>query len=53
MGRRALIITGSSPGLKNQFRESHVKAIRQFEAALTKRQLALLSGLTSPWKIQQ
>ncbi len=53
MGRRALFITGSSPRLKNQFRESHVKAIRQFEAALTKKQLGLLSGLTSPWKIQQ
>jgi hypothetical protein len=29
------------------------KAIKRFEAALNKRQLKVLSGLTSPWKIQQ
>jgi len=30
-----------------------VKAIKQFEAALTKKQLEVLSGLTSPWEIQR
>jgi hypothetical protein len=30
-----------------------VTAIKQFEATLTKKQLKVLSGLTSPWKIQQ
>jgi hypothetical protein len=30
-----------------------VTAIKQFEATLTAKQLKVLSGLTSPWKIQQ
>ena len=30
-----------------------MKAIKQFEATLTAKQLKVLSGLTSPWKIQQ